>query len=359
MEDYYEILGVSRDASQEEIKKAYRKLAHEHHPDKGGDEEKFKKINKAYQVLSDEQKRAQYDKYGEVPGGGAGAGGRAGFGRGFGQDFNQEQFNFGNLEDILSQMFGGGFRTRTEKKTAQGQDIKVDVRIDLEEILEDQKKSISLNKYIQCPRCEGTGAESDSEMEKCSTCDGEGKVKQVKQSPFGSITKVGICPDCEGSGSVPEEECEKCHGVGRIKKQQDFEFTIPAGVSSEQVLRFEGQGHAAKKGGKAGDLYVRIAVNNKSGFERKGDDLYTTRKISISQAVLGDEVEVQTLKGNAKLQIPKGSEEGDTLKIKGKGIPKFSGFGRGDLYVKLGINIPDDLTSEQEKLMKELKKKGL
>ena len=361
MEDYYEILGVSKDASQEEIKKAYRKLAHKHHPDKGGDEEKFKKINKAYQVLSDEKKRAQYDKYGEVPGGGAGAGGRRR--SGFEQQAGRGQFDFGNLEDILSQMFGGGggFRSKSgaRKKANQGQDIKVDVRVDLEDILEDQKKSITINKYVQCPRCDGKGAEPGSEMIQCETCNGEGKVKAEKQTPFGRVAQVTVCPDCEGAGEIPEEECENCHGEGRIRQGHKFEFTIPAGVSSEQVLQFEGQGHAAKKNGKSGDLYVKISVNNKAGFERKGDDLYTTREISISQAVLGDEIEVETLKGSATLNIPQGSEEGDTLKIKGKGIPKFSGFGRGDLYVELSISVPDNLTSEQRKLMKELQKEGL
>lgn len=360
MEDYYEILGVSRDASQEEIKKAYRKLAHEHHPDKGGDEEEFKKINKAYQVLSDEKKRAQYDKYGEVPGAGAGAGGRR---RTSGQGFGREQFSFGNLEDILSQVFGGGFQggagTRTRTKTKKGQDIKVDVTLDLKDTLKDQKKTITLNKYVQCSHCNGSGAEPGSDTKQCSTCGGSGKVEQVKRTPLGSMTTVTVCPECNGKGTIPEQECNECHGEGRIKQEQEFQFTIPAGISSEQVLRFEGEGHQPEGEGKPGDLYVRIFVKEKAGFERKGDDLYITKEISISQAALGDRVEVDTLEEKAELSIPAGSQEGDTLKIKGKGIPKFSGFGRGDLYVQLKVNVPSNLTSEQRELLEKLREKGL
>jgi len=355
-EDYYEILGVSEDASQEEIKKAYRKLAHEHHPDKGGDEEKFKKINKAYQVLSDEEKRSKYDRFGSAPGG-------SGQGFGSAQGFGAGSFDFDDLEDLMKNMFGGGFDfggSRAERKDfKKGQDIKIDLSISLKNTLEDQNKNLNFKRYVKCSRCEGDGAEPDSDVKECRSCRGKGRVKQIKQTPFGSIAKFTVCPECNGEGTIPEKECNVCNGEGRIEQEEEFEFTIPAGVDSGQVLQFRGKGHAGKKGGQAGDLYVRILVEENSNFERKGDDLYTTREINISQAVLGDNIQVETLKDTVNIKVPEGTETGETIKVNGKGIPHFSGVGRGNLYVKLKVDIPENLSREQKKLIKKLKEKGL
>lgn len=364
--DYYKILGVSKDASQQEIKKAYRKLAHKYHPDKGGDEEKFKKINEAYQVLSDDKKRAQYDRFGAVPGGSGGTEG-AGFDfdqfkKAFGQQFGGGfRFNFDNLEDIVEEMFGfGAGAERKKRDLRRGQDIKLDVELSLDQTLESINQEISLRKFIQCPRCEGSGAEPDSSTKECRSCRGEGRVRQIKKTPFGSITKFIICPECEGQGTIPEQPCNVCNGEGRIKKSTEFEFTIPAGVDSGQVIRFKGKGHAGKKGGPAGNLYVRILVEEHPKFKRKGDDLHLELPISFSQAALGDQLKVKTLSGKqVSVDIPKGSESGEVLKVKGKGIPHFSGFGRGDLYLKLKVDIPSRLSSKQKELINKLKEEGL
>lgn len=360
MSDYYQVLGVSKNASEEEIKKAYRKLAHKYHPDKGGDEKRFKEINEAYQVLSNKEKRAQYDRFGRVFEGAAGA---SGFEPGF--DFSSA-FDFGDVSDmgnigeIFEEFFGAGFATQTKKDLKKGKDIQVDLEISLEDSLKEQRKKFSLYKTTTCPRCQGKGAEPGTSVKECFSCRGTGQVQQIKRTIFGSITRYIICPECGGEGTKPEKPCNVCKGEGRIKKEEDIDIFIPAGVDSNQVIKIEGKGEAGKKGGRPGDLYVRILVKKHPLFQRKGDDLYISIPISFSQAVLGDEKEVPTLDGKKiLLKVPAGTESGKILRVSGKGIPHFSGYGRGNIFVQLEVKTPKKLSKKQKELLEKLKEEGL
>ncbi len=364
--DYYEVLGVAKTASQDEIKKAFHKLAHKYHPDKGGDEKKFKEINEAYQVLSDKEKRAQYDQFGRVfsaQGGPASGWENADWNWAWGnpsarsrrgQEF---EFDFGDVGDIFEEFFNFGSQRRRKKDIKKGQDIQVDIEILLEQTLAQSTENIVLNKYIVCHRCQGTGAEPGAKIKECFSCRGTGQVQQVKKTIFGSYTNFAVCPECQGEGTKPEKPCNVCKGEGRTKANEEIEISIPAGVDSEQILRIEGKGEAGKRGGKAGDLYVRIFVKKHSVFERRGDDLYAESEISFSQAALGDEIEVATLGGGKiLLDISAGTESGKILKISGKGLPHFSGYGKGNLYIMLKIKTPKKLTKEQKELFEKLRK---
>ena len=358
MKDYYKILGVSRDASPEEIKKAYYRLAHKYHPDKGGDEEKFKEINEAYQTLSDPEKRRQYDMYGRVFEGGAEPGfdfqwfwGKPGFGF--------EEFDFGDLGEMVEEMFGFG-APRKKRDLKRGKNIEVEIEIPLEATLKDFERKINLYKFIKCPRCEGTGAEPGSKIIECFSCRGTGYVQEIRKTFFGAFTRYTVCPECGGEGYRPEKPCNVCHGEGRIKGEEEVKIKIPAGVDSGQVIKIEGMGDAGRKGGKAGDLYVRVIVRPHPVFKRKGDDLYVEVPISFSQAALGDEVEIETLEAKKILfKVPAGVESGKILRISGKGIPHFSGYGRGNLYVKLIVKTPKKLTKKQKELLEKLKEEGI
>jgi molecular chaperone DnaJ len=360
--DYYEVLGVTRGASQEDIKKAFHKLAHKHHPDKGGDEKKFKEINEAYQVLSDAQKRAQYDQFGRVfengqPGG---ADGFNGFNWAWGNKGQQDvEFDFSDVGDIFEEFFGGGRKT-TRKDNRKGKDIQVDIELDLERVLKESAEKINLFKQVVCHRCQGLGSEPGTKIKECFSCRGTGQVQQVKKTFLGSYTTIATCPECNGEGTIPEKPCNVCKGEGRIKAQETIEIHIPAGVDTNQVIRVDGKGEAGKKGGKAGNLFVRIFVKKHSVFERKGDDLFATLPINFSQAVLGDEIELKTLEGaNILLEVPAGTESGKILRISGKGIPHFGNYGKGNLYVEFKIKTPKKLSKEQKKLLDQLKKEGL
>jgi molecular chaperone DnaJ len=360
--DYYEVLGITKSASQEEIKKAFHKLAHKYHPDKGGDEKKFKEINEAYQILSDKNKRAQYDQFGRVfengqPGG---ADGFNGFNWAWGNKTNQDvEFDLNDLGDIFGEFFNGGHRT-SKKDARRGKDIQVDIEIPLEKTLIDFTEKINLVKQVVCNRCNGTGAEPNTKIKECFSCRGAGQVQQVKKTIFGSFTSVGTCPECGGEGTMPEKPCNVCKGEGRIKAQETIEIKIPAGVDTNQIIKIEGKGEAGKKGAKAGNLYVRIFVKKHSIFERREDDLFTSVKINFSQAVLGDEVELKVIDGTSiLLEIPSGTESGKILRISGKGIPHFQGHGRGNLYVELKINTPKKLSKTQKELLKKLKDEGI
>lgn len=353
MKDYYQILGISRDASQDEIKRAFHKLAHKHHPHKGGDEKKFKEINEAYQVLSNKEKRAQYDR----------------FGSGF-DDFSWAwghspqgpdlEFDFEDLSEMFEDFFGFGGRRGRKRNLKRGQDIKIDIEIPLEETLKGLTKEITLGKQVLCSRCQGRGAEPGTSLNECFSCRGTGEVQQVKRTFLGSFTRWTICPECKGEGQRPEKPCNVCKGEGRVRGEEDIDIFIPAGVDSNQVIKVAGKGEAGRRGGEPGDLYVRVLVKKHPVFEREGDDLFTSREISFSQAVLGDEIEINSLEG-AKLlmKVPAGSESGKILRISGKGIPHFSGFGRGDLYVELNIKTPKRLTRKQKELLKKLKEEGM
>jgi molecular chaperone DnaJ len=360
MKDYYKILGISRNASQEEIKRAYYRLAHKYHPDKGGDPEKFKEINEAYRVLSDPEKRKQYDMYGRVfeeTAPGPGFEYQWFWGR---PDFDFEEFDFGDLGEMIEEMFGFGPSRRRKKDLKRGKDIEVEVEIPLELTLQDFEKKIKIYKFIKCPRCQGTGAEPGSKIVECFSCRGTGYVQEIRKTFFGTITRSTICPECGGEGYRPEKPCNVCNGEGRIKGEEELTIKIPAGVDTGQVLKFEGKGDAGRKGGKSGDLLVRIIVRPHPIFERKGDDLYTQVSISFSQATLGDEIEIETLEGKKiLLKVPAGTESGKILRISGKGIPHFGGTGRGNLYVQLIVKTPKKLTKKQRELLEKLKEEGL
>lgn len=359
--DYYEVLGVAKTASQDEIKKAFHKLAHKHHPDKGGDEKKFKEINEAYQVLSNKEKRTQYDQYGRVF-----DGQNPGAGQGQGFDFNwawgnqNQDFDFGDIGEVFEEFLGFGGRKNTRKDIKKGKDIQVDIEINLERTLKETTERINLAKTIACHRCKGNGAEPGTKIKECFSCRGTGQVQQVKKTFLGSYTTVAVCPSCQGEGTNPEKPCNVCSGQGRIKGQEEIDITIPAGIDTNQVIKIEGKGEAGKKGGKHGNLYVRIFIKKHHIFERKGDDLFTLVQIGFSQAVLGDEIEVATLEGTKiLLDIPAGTESGKVFKISGKGIPHFGGYGRGNLYIELMLKTPKKLSRKQKELLEKLKEEGL
>ena len=356
--DYYEILGVPPDASPEEIRKAYYRLAHKYHPDKGGDPEKFKEINEAYRVLSDPEKRRQYDMYGRVFEEAPTAGAETGFEWFFGKPFGFD-FGFEDLEEMVEDIFGLGFKKR-RKSVKRGSDIEVRVDLALEDVLKGKQEKILIKKWIKCQRCEGTGAEPGSRIIKCSLCGGTGYAKEIKKIPFGQITRTVICPECKGEGYKPERPCNVCHGEGRIKGTEEISIFIPPGVDTNQRIKIEGKGDAGRKGGKPGDLYLRIFVKKHPIFNRKGDDLYTTVKIPLTAAVLGGKIEVPTLeKEKILFKIPTGTKSGEIFKISGKGLPHFSGYGRGDLYFRVEIKIPKRLTKKQRELFEKLREEGL
>ncbi|MEA3293233.1 MAG: molecular chaperone DnaJ [Patescibacteria group bacterium] len=357
--DYYQILGVSRNASENEIKKAYRKLAHKYHPDKGGDEKKFKEINEAYQILSNKEKKNQYDKFGRVfeEGGGSNAG--QGFNSNWAWGNPKSDFDFFDLGEMVEEMFG--FDTRQRKKdTRRGKDIQIDVEIPLETTLTGIEKEIRIKKMVVCPRCQGTGAEIGTPIKECVACGGTGRVQQIRKTPFGSFTKYATCPECNGEGHKPEKLCNVCKGEGRIKEEEKIKISIPNGVDNNQVLKMSNMGDAGRKKGKSGDLYIRIFVMKHPVFQRKGDDLYSTVPISFSQAVLGDEKKILTL-DNKKilLKISAGTESGKIVRITGKGIPHFLGHGRGDMFIQFNIETPKKLSRTQKELLKKLREEGI
>ena len=356
--DFYQVLGVERNASPEDIRKAYHKLAHQHHPDKGGDERKFKEVNEAYQTLSNKEKRAQYDQFGRVFEGGP-APGAGGWDFGFGQGFSGQGFDADDLGDLFGEMFGFGGRTK-KQNIKKGKDIEVDLELPLEAVLKTQEKEFSLYKEVVCARCRGKGAEPNTPLNECFTCRGTGEVQQVQRTIFGSLTRLAVCPECGGEGQKPSKPCNVCRGEGRIKSEEKIKIYIPAGVDTNQVIKVEDKGEAGRKGGGPGDLYVRIFIKKHSFFQRKGDDLLANVPVSFSQAALGGEIEIPTLDGKGiLLKIPSGTESGKVLRISGKGIPHFSSFGQGNLYVKLIVRTPQKLSKRQKELLEELKKEGM
>ena len=370
MRDYYQILGIQKNATQEDIKKAYRKLAHQYHPDKGGDENKFKEVSEAYRVLSDAEKRQQYDQFGRVFDGSGGFDGGQGPGWDFGsgQGFDSSDFDASNLGEIFEEMFGFGMRGGKKKDLKKGQDIEVEIEIPLETTLLGKEEEISLFKQILCSRCQGKGAEPGTPVNECFSCRGTGEVQQIYKTMFGTVTRYTTCPECGGEGFRPNKPCNVCKGEGRVKGEDKIKIFIPAGIDANQVIKAAGSGEAGRKGGKSGDLYIRVSVKKHPIFNRKGDDLFVSREISFSQAALGDEVEVLTLDGSSSsphsktkilLNIPQGTESGKVLRISGKGIPHFQGYGRGNMYVELIIRTPQKLNKRQKELLESLKSEGL
>lgn len=357
MKDYYKILGVSKNANQEEIKKAYRKLAHKYHPDKGGNEEKFKELNAAYQVLSDPEKRKQYDTFGSSFKG-AGAAGGGGFG-GFGDfgDFSDifrgaGGFESGvDLEGVFEEFFGGGAR---RERRRVGSDLTMEIEVALEEAFSGLEKKINYFRLAPCSECRGSGAEKESGFRECGKCGGSGRTKETRRTFFGSLVREIICSDCEGEGRRPEKLCSHCHGEGREKKEDIISLHIPAGVLSGDTFVVKGRGETGK-GGVAGDLYVRVKIKPHSLFERKGTDLFSDQVINFIQASLGCVLEISMIDGRAELKIPAGTESGDILRLGGKGMSIPGRRERGDFYVRIKVKTPKNLNRRAKELLEELK----
>ena len=354
--DYYEVLGVAKNANADEIKKAYRKAAIKYHPDKNpGDkeaEEKFKEAAEAYDVLSNPDKRARYDQFGHAGMGGA-AGGAGGFGGGFG-GFSMEDI-FSQFGDIFGGHFGGGFRSSGGGRTVnRGSDIRVKVRLTLQEIAEGVTKKLKINKTVACDRCGGTGAKDSSSYGTCTTCNGTGYVMTVQNTFFGRMQSQSVCPTCGGEGKIITAKCEKCGGEGTERGQEVIEIKIPAGVGEGMVLTVSGKGNAARHGGVNGDLQVLIEEEQHPELLRDGNDLIHNLNIPVTTALLGGSVEVPTVDGRAKIKIAPGTHAGKVLRLAGKGLPEVNGYGRGDELIVIDITIPDRLTKEEKRLIEQL-----
>jgi molecular chaperone DnaJ len=353
--DYYEILGVDKKASRDDIKKAFHKLAHKYHPDKGtGDSDKFKEVSEAYSVLSDEKKRAEYDSYGRTFGGGGA--GQGGFG-GAGFDFSQFQdafqggmggFDFG---DVFSDFFGGGGRQR------RGRDISIDLEIPFKDSVFGTTRRVLLAKTGVCETCAGSGAEPGSKLETCAKCNGAGKLHETNNSIFGNISVTRACPQCHGTGKVPKEKCHTCRGEGVYKKQEEIEIVVPAGIEGGEMIRLTGSGEAVA-GGASGDLYVKVHVIPDPRFKKEGAHILTDLSVKLSDALLGGEYKIATLDGEETISIPMGITHGETIAIKGKGVPVGRNK-RGDLIVRVKIILPQKLSKSAKQLVEKLKEEGV
>ena len=355
--DYYDVLGVGKSADATEIKKAYRKLAMKYHPDKNqGDkeaEEKFKEINEAYEVLSDETKRRNYDQFGHEGVNGQGFGGAGGFG---GQGYGGFEDIFG---DIFGDMFGGGFggggRPR-RRGPERGQDIKQRISISFEEAAFGKKVQVKINRSEECDECHGSGAKQGTSKKTCPTCHGSGQVQSVQRTPFGNIASTRTCSTCNGEGEVIESPCNKCHGKGSVRKTKTIEVDVPAGIDDGQMIKLAGQGELGTRGGPRGDLYIEVNVANHQLFTRDGYDVYLEMPITFAQATLGDNIQVPTLDGKVEYEIPEGTQTGTVFRLKGKGIPKLRSNIRGDQYVKVTVEIPKKLNDKQKELVRQFAK---
>lgn len=352
--DYYEVLGVSKDASDDEIKKAFRKMAKKYHPDLNpGDKEAeahFKEVNEAYEVLSDKEKRARYDQFGHAgvdPNFGAGGAG----GSPFGQDID--------LGDIFNSFFGGfggfgGRRSANPNAPTRGTDVETTIYVSFEEAAKGAKKQVNFNHVTTCDECSGTGAQKGTSPKTCPTCGGRGHVTINQRTPFGVMQTSRVCDTCKGKGKIVDSPCKKCGGNGRVKKSGTVDITIPAGISEGQILNVSGRGNSGANGGPAGDLHVYVNVRPHPIFERRGDDVWCEIPITFAQAALGAEITVPTIDGKIKYSVHEGTQPNDIFKLKGKGIPHLGGRGRGDQYVKVTIEVPKNLTNAQRELIMKL-----
>ncbi len=352
--DYYEVLGVEKNANADEIKKAYRKAAIKYHPDKNpGDkeaEEKFKEAAEAYDVLSNPDKRARYDRYGHAGmSGAAGGGGFEGFG-----GFSSMEDIFSQFGDIFGGHFGGGFSGQRGQRVNQGTDIRVKVKLTLQEIAAGTTKKLKITKMLACDKCGGTGAKDANAYATCSACHGSGYITQVQNSFFGRVQTQSVCPTCGGSGRTITTPCDKCHGEGTLRGEEVVEIKIPAGVGAGMALTVQGKGNAARHGGVNGDLQVVIDEQTDPELIRDGNDLIHNLNITVPMALLGATVEVPTVEGRAKIKIDAGTHAGKVLRLRGKGLPDVNGYGRGDLLVVVDITIPDRLSSDERKLVEKL-----
>ncbi len=360
--DYYQILGIPRNSSKEDIKKAYRRLAIKYHPDKsGGNEEKFKEINEAYHILIDDTKRAEYDRYGRVFSGvpGGAGGGEGGFDfSGFG-DFTEGGFSGFqdlNLGDIFGDIFG--FSQRGGRgRVKRGRDISIDLEINFEEAAFGVERKVVLTKLGVCEKCQGKGAEEGTGFKTCPTCQGSGKIHETRRSFFGNVTSLTECSNCHGRGKVPEKKCSNCRGEGTLPKNEEVKIRIPGGIENGQMIKMSGQGEAIANG-VSGDLYVKIHVKPHPLFRREGNNLVMDMDVRLSDALLGGEKDIKTLDGNIKLKIPMGIDSGEIMRVRGKGIPYGHGT-RGDLLIKISIKIPKRLSNRSKKIIEELREEGI
>lgn len=352
--DYYETLGVSKSATKEEIKKAYKKLAKQYHPDLNKDNpdaaNKFKEINEAASVLGDDTKRANYDRFGSADSGSGFSGfGGQGFGGGF-EGFGGGEFD---INDIFESFFGGG-SPRRRSGPSRGSDLRYTMEITLEDAAFGAKKTIVINKPIVCPTCSGLGAKSHSDIKTCSQCHGSGHVKTTQQTPFGVFSRTAQCPTCHGEGKMIKDPCTTCDGLGKVQGDKKITVDIPAGIDEGQQLRVSGEGEPGNRQGPSGDLYILIRVKPHQFFERKGMNLHCEIPISITQAALGTTIKVPTLEGKAEIKIPSGTQTHTVFRIKDRGIPDLHGRGKGDLRVNVVVDIPKKLTKRQKELFEEL-----
>ena len=347
--DYYEVLGLSKGASEDEIKKAYRRKAKETHPDlHPGDKEaeaRFKEVNEAYEVLSDSDKKARYDQFGH-------AGVDPNFGGGGGFDGG---FAFGDLGDIFGSFFGGGFgggRRSNPNAPQRGESIRISLTIDFEEAAFGCEKAVTIERAEACPTCQGSGCASGTTPETCSKCRGTGTVQVRRQTPMGVFATSSACPDCGGKGRIIRQPCKDCRGSGFVRKRKTIQASVPAGIDNGQTISIRGQGSAGKNGGPAGDLLITIAVRPHELFRREGTSVLCETPITFAQAVLGAELEIPTIDGKVKYDLPEGTQSGSTFRLKGKGIPSLNGRGRGDQYVTVYIETPRNLNHEQKEALK-------
>ena len=366
MKDYYEILGISKNATKDDIKKAYRKLAHRYHPDKGGgDEKKFKEASEAYQVLYDEKKRSEYDTYGRTFDGGAGASGAGGFGGGQGFDFSGFGGGQGfdaDLGDIFESFFGGAAGAGRRQKNKRGADIAVDLDISFEEAVFGAERKIILTKVSQCQTCKGSGAEPGSEVETCPVCQGSGRVHESRRTIFGTVSAFKECARCLGRGNVYAKKCPTCKGQGVYKRSEEVIIRVPPGIKDGEAISMPAAGEAVA-GGTPGDLYIRINARRHPVFRRDGDNLAMDLDLKMSEAMLGAEKDIMTLDGEIKLKIPAGIDSGEVLRVRGKGVPIGRNFAssknRGDLLIRAVVRMPKKVSKKSRELIEELKKEGL
>ncbi|RDW21757.1 molecular chaperone DnaJ [Oceanobacillus chungangensis] len=348
--DYYEVLGLEKNATPEEIKKAYRKLARKYHPDvnkEAGAEEKFIEVKEAYEVLSDDSKRSQYDQFGHAGASGQGFGGFGGS-----QDF-------GGFGDIFDMFFGGGGgRRRDPNAPSQGADLQYTMVLDFEEAIFGKQVDINIPKEENCDTCNGSGAKPGTKPKTCSHCNGSGQLNQEQNTPFGKVVNRRVCHHCQGTGKIIPEKCNTCGGSGRVKKNKKININIPAGIDEGQQIRVAGKGEAGLNGGPAGDLFVVIQIRSHEFYEREGDNIYCELPVTFAQAALGDEMEVPTVHGKVKLKVPAGTQTGKTFRLRGKGAPNVRGRGQGDQYVKVRVMTPTNLTDKQKSLLREFNEIG-
>ncbi len=354
MSEFYDLLGVSRTASEEDIKKAYRKAAMQYHPDRNQEpdaEARFKEIAEAYEVLRDPDKRAAYDRYGKAGLSGASAGAGGFHHVDLSEALNIFMRDFGGMGGFES-LFGGGARNPAESR--RGQDIRVTVKLSLAEVVTGAKRTVKLKTHTPCSACSGSGGAKGAKPSRCSTCAGAGEVRRTTRSMFGQFVSVAPCPTCNGDGTVLTDLCEECRGDGRVRGDRTVAVEIPAGVSSNNYITLRGQGSAGRRNGPNGDLLVMIEIKEDDRFERQGDDLYVELSLSFSQAALGAAIPVPTPTGEEKITVPAGIQPGTVLRLKGKGLPRLGQTGAGDLNVRVTVWTPESLTDAQRKLFEEL-----